>query len=53
MTKFDNKKPYAFIDGSFNTTTKQYSWGGILLENNNLHLIQGQDKQKNMPPCAT
>lgn len=43
---FDKTKPYAFIDGSFNADKNTYGWGGILLENYNLHLIQGSGRKK-------
>ncbi len=43
---FDKNKPYAFVDGSFNAETNTYGWGGILLENNNVHLIQGSGRKQ-------
>lgn len=46
MKKFNKNKPYAFVDGSFNKSTNRFAWGGILLENNNLHLIQGSKQDK-------
>lgn len=46
MAKFDKTKPHAFIDGSYNEKTNYYGWGGILLENNNIHFIQGKGNKK-------
>ncbi len=36
--EFDN---YAFVDGSYNATTRVYGYGGFLVENGNRHIIQG------------
>ncbi len=37
----DLKEPYAFVDGSFNSATKVYGYGGFLVENGCKHEIQG------------
>ena len=44
--KWDKTKPHAFIDGSFNPKTNTYGWGGILVENHNVHLIQGAGSEE-------
>lgn len=38
---FDDSKPYAFVDGSFNKAKGIYGWGGFLVENGQRHLIAG------------
>lgn len=38
-------EPYAFVDGSFNSTTNTYGYGGFLVENGNRHKIQGSGQK--------
>lgn len=47
---FNKSKPYVFVKGAFNDKTKHYGAGGILLENDNLHLIQNYGLQINKAP---
>ena len=44
----DNKTPYAFVDGSFNDSSKEYGFGGILFDGNNYHIIRGRGYDKEM-----
>lgn len=39
------KEPYAFVDGSYNSTTKVYGYGGFLVANGKRHVLQGSGKE--------
>ncbi len=41
-------KPYAFVDGSFNTETGVYGYGGYLFDGKQKHPLQGHGDDKNM-----
>jgi ribonuclease HI len=44
----DLSKPYAFVDGSFNSGTGVYGYGGFLVENENRHEVKGSGQDKDM-----
>ena len=44
----DNKTPYAFVDGSFNDSTNEYGFGGILFDGKDYHIIRGRGYDKEM-----
>lgn len=44
--KFDESKPYAYIDGSFNADTGEFGFGGFLKENDHTHILQGVNKNE-------
>lgn len=44
--KFDESKPYAYIDGSFNANTGEFGFGGFLKENDHTHILQGVNKNE-------
>lgn len=39
---------YAFVDGSFNQSTKTYGYGGFLLVNSQKYILQGSGKDEEM-----
>lgn len=41
-------KPYAFVDGSFNTQTGVYGYGGYLFDGKQKHPLQGHGNDKDM-----
>lgn len=47
---FDETKPYAFVDGSFNTETGVYGYGGFLRAYGQTYVLQGSDS---IPEIAT
>lgn len=49
---FNKSKPHVFVKGAFNDKTKHFGGGGILLENDNLHLIQTSGLQINKTPMV-
>lgn len=40
--------PYAFVDGSYNSVTKVYGYGGFLIYNGEKHIIQGSGNDEEM-----
>ena len=44
--KFDESKPYAYIDGSFNADTGEFGFGGFLKENDHTHILQGVNRNE-------
>lgn len=40
--------PYAFVDGSYNSVTKVYGYGGFLIYNGEKHIIQGSGSDEEM-----
>ena len=42
------KKPYAFVDGSFNSETGVYGYGGYLFDGTTIHSLQGHDNKPDM-----
>ena len=44
---FNKSKPYVFVKGAFNGKTKTYGSCGVLLENDNLHIIQDYGRHPN------
>lgn len=43
--KMDN---YAFVDGSYNSVTKTYGYGGFVVANGQKHILQGSGTQTDM-----
>ena len=41
-------EPYAFVDGSFNTATKVYGYGGFLAANGQKYVLQGSGDEEEM-----
>ena len=39
--EFDESKPYAYVDGSFNQNTQEFGYGGFIKENGRIHILQG------------
>ena len=52
LIMFNKSKPHVFVKGAFNDKTKHFGGGGILLENDNLHLIQTSGLQINKTPMV-
>ncbi len=44
----DDDIPYAFVDGSYNSVTKVYGYGGFLIYNGEKHIIQGSGCDEEM-----
>lgn len=44
----DDDMPYAFVDGSYNSVTKVYGYGGFLIYNGEKHIIQGSGNDEEM-----
>lgn len=44
----DTDEIYAFVDGSYNETTKVYGYGGFLIANGQKYILQGQDADEEM-----
>ena len=44
----DDDMPYAFVDGSYNSVTKVYGYGGFLIYNGKKHIIQGSGNDEEM-----
>lgn len=40
--------PYAFVDGSYNSVTRVYGYGGFLIYNGEKHIIQGSGSDEEM-----
>lgn len=41
-------KPYAFVDGSYNSRTKVYGYGGFLIARGEKHVLQGNGREPEM-----
>lgn len=44
----DDDIPYAFVDGSYNSVTRVYGYGGFLIYNGEKHIIQGSGSDEEM-----
>ena len=45
---FDKSKPFAYVDGSFNSKTKTYGYGAILVVNDVEHVFSGSNNNAEM-----
>lgn len=43
-----DKKPYAFVDGSYNIATKTYGYGGFLVHDGKKEVLQGAGAEEEM-----
>lgn len=48
VTSEEFEKPYAFVDGSFNSETGVYGYGGYLFDGAKKYLLQGHDNKPDM-----
>ena len=46
--KTDESLPFAFVDGSYNITTKVYGWDGFVSWNGERHVVQGHGSDEEM-----
>jgi ribonuclease HI len=47
-TAAEENRPYAFVDGSFNSTTGVYGYGGFLMCSGNKYMLQGRGDDPEM-----
>ena len=44
----ESSNPYAFVDGSFNTATRVYGYGGFLVVDGSKYIVQGSGNDEDM-----